>query len=925
MAQALQLPYLFTTPTAAPLVRAGGGAPAVGAGQVRGTQPGAVAREAAERTIFAYRIPYLPDLLLSPHLAAASERDRLEEALNRQAQLVANLAKWKGMAFALRYLSRPDEGRVDLVLAARGLARAGYGSRLGEEMARDLASVLSALEYPVEPVVDPSELEAMLQPVPEPWVVEIRQREEVLSLLHGDAYVVYPFRPPTTTWIAPMEMLLRQQSPCVINVHLEPTKLLDYEAQLFAQASSLAETLSDWTFEGLAYRGRLADPQARLVARLYTDYLERLADPLLVVIQVASPDPFAARNVAQALGAEVAQGGRPLGQLGSGDSLPTGFDLVEPTSAADLAAARHVLSALDLVHWGPGRATPGKERLAYLADSRTASAAFRFPVALRGGVPGVRTRQPLPAYEVGPRAAAVPGDQIPVGTFADRGGVAAVPLGTFVRHALVAGTTGSGKTTTCMHLLAEFQERAIPSLVIEPAKREYRSLLDSPLGRELRIFTLGEEDVSPFRLNPIEILPGVRVETHISYLRACLEAALPSFGILPSLIEESLHNVYLDKGWALTDRGDSQQGHLMPTLGELYFEIVRVTEERGYSSKTGQDIRAAAAGRIGSLLRGSKGRMLNTRRSMPLDLLMASPTVLEMNALNNEEKALVMLFLLTALREHCETTRPGSSLHHVTLIEEAHRIMGATPHAADREVSGDTRAEAVSMFSEALSELRALGEGIIVAEQIPVRLAQDALKNTSIKIVHCLPGEDDRRTVGGTMNLGPEQEPYLAKLPPGQAALFVAGQQGYERPTFVTVPNYRRQHGLPERVSDERIKAHMASFQDRQKAFLLPFQGCAWCLRQCHYRDRVGPAAYDLDSGRRFRTALWSFEQRRREGNETVGWLELAKTCQEALAPVGLGGDEHAAYCYFSHSWAYNSTSETAERFRQALRGTDHG
>jgi hypothetical protein len=479
----------------------------------------------------------------------------------------------------------------------------------------------------------------------------------------------------------------------------------------------------------------------------------------------------------------------------------------------------------------------------------------------------------------------------------------------------VAGTTGSGKTTTCMHLLSQLWEQGIPFLVIEPAKSEYRALLDSPLGKELQIFTLGDESISPFRLNPLEILPGVRVETHISSLQACFEAALPTFGILPSLIEESLHNVYLDKGWELTDRRRANDERLMPTLGELYFEIIRVTEERGYSEKTLQDIRAAAAGRIGALLRGSKGRMLNTRRSVPMETLMTRPTVLELESLNNEEKALVMLFLLTMIREYCRTTRTESRLQHVTLIEEAHRVMAATPHVADREVSADTRAEAVGMFSATLSEVRAFGEGLIIAEQIPGRLAEDALKNTNIKIVHRLPGPDDREAVGGTMNLGDEQEKYLPKLPPGQAVLFI---EGYEKPTFITVPDYRGQHSLPERVSDERVETYMAAFREAHKALLLPFDGCRYCLRQCRYRDRVAPVAYELESGRRFRKALWTFEQQRRKGDETAGWTELVSACQEAVDPLGLGRrDEHAAYCYFVHLWGYEFTESMAARFRQ--------
>lgn len=158
----------------------------------------------------------------------------------------------------------------------------------------------------------------------------------------------------------------------------------------------------------------------------------------------------------------------------------------------------------------------------------------------------------------------------------------------------------------------------------------------------------------------------------------------------------------------------------MPVLGELYHEIIRATEERGDSDKTLQDIRAAAAGRIGTLLRGSKGRMLNTRHSNPMDALMSRPTILELEHLNDEEKALVMLFLLTRLREYARAMRTASQLAHVTVIEEAHRHAAATAHQGDRETMAGTRATGAESLSMTLSEIRAYGEGLIIAEQIPI-------------------------------------------------------------------------------------------------------------------------------------------------------------------------------------------------------------
>ena len=43
------------------------------------------------------------------------------------------------------------------------------------------------------------------------------------------------------------------------------------------------------------------------------------------------------------------------------------------------------------------------------------------------------------------------------------------------------------------------------------------------------------------------------------------------------------------------------------------------------------------------------------------------------------------------------------------------------------------------MFASFLAEIRAYGEGLIIAEQIPAKIIPDAIKNTAVKILHRLP------------------------------------------------------------------------------------------------------------------------------------------------------------------------------------------
>ena len=75
------------------------------------------------------------------------------------------------------------------------------------------------------------------------------------------------------------------------------------------------------------------------------------------------------------------------------------------------------------------------------------------------------------------------------------------------------------------------------------------------------------------------------------------------------------------------------------------------------------------------------------------------------------------------------------------------------------------------MFSNFLSEVRAYGQGMMVVDQVPTRLIDDAIKNTNVKIVHKLVASDDSQKIAECIGLTTEQQKVIAKLSIGQAVL----------------------------------------------------------------------------------------------------------------------------------------------------------
>ena len=313
----------------------------------------------------------------------------------------------------------------------------------------------------------------------------------------------------------------------------------------------------------------------------------------------------------------------------------------------------------------------------------------------------------------------------------------------FSQHCFIPGMTGSGKTTTIFSILKGAFESNINFLAIESAKTEYRALLNDPAFKDtLQIFTLGNENVSPFRLNPFEVILGIPVGVHLDLLRSVFSASFGMWTPLPQVLEQCLHKIYEDKGWNLTYNSnyrldnDTNVGIAYPMLTDLYNKVSIVTQELGYDEKVRDDLRAALTTRINSLRTGGKGKMLDTQSSLPMEVIFNKPTILELEGIgDDDDKAFVMGLLFIKMVEYKRVQKKENIRQHIMVIEEAHRLLSNTSKNSSQE-EGNPRGKAVETFSNLLAEIRAYDQGVIIADQSPVKLAPDIIKNTNLKIAH---------------------------------------------------------------------------------------------------------------------------------------------------------------------------------------------
>ena len=371
------------------------------------------------------------------------------------------------------------------------------------------------------------------------------------------------------------------------------------------------------------------------------------------------------------------------------------------------------------------------------------------------------------------------------------------------KHTFVCGMTGMGKTNTVKMILDKINK---PFLVIEPAKKEYRNI-----NKEKKVYTLGNVKLNSLRLNPFYILPGINPQQHIDLLKDLFSASFALYGPMPYIVEKCLSTVYEKKGWNLsfghhpylTDIKDRRNAfnedkinekyseishkYLFPTMQDLKNEVDRYVETMEYDKELKGNIKSAINARIDSLCVGSKGYIFNSNNVPDFNKLFSENTILELEGLGDDaDKSFSMGLVIIFLNEYIQIRKELENINglkHILVIEEAHRLLKNTS-SENNENFGNPKGKAVEHFTNMLAEMRSYGEGIIVSEQIPTKLAPDVIKNSSNKIVHRLASKDDQEVIANTIGLKTEEAIYIGNQKTGYA---LCSKEGLYQPLMVKI------------------------------------------------------------------------------------------------------------------------------------------
>lgn len=355
------------------------------------------------------------------------------------------------------------------------------------------------------------------------------------------------------------------------------------------------------------------------------------------------------------------------------------------------------------------------------------------------------------------------------------------PLSLLPKHAFVSGVPGSGKTNTMHHITSSlWKDHGIPFLVLEPAKQEYRALANDPGMKDMYLFSPNADMSFPLHINPFEMPKGILVAEHIRRLCSVFEGAFPLEPPMPFLLDTAIEAVYRELGWIPEHvytgdekQEDSNQKRALPTMSMLYRRLEQELKSTQYSDEVRGNLESALKVRIGSLLRREMGDVFDVpESSFAPEKWLEVPAVIELESMGTGPANFLTLMLCSLIRETLKVNpRFDGDVRHVIFIEEAHNLIG--PESEEQTgADADPKQAATAFVVKMLAEVRALKEGIVIADQLPTVMAQEVLKNTGLKIALRITSADDRSLLGSTMAASAMQLEQMSTFAVGEALIF---------------------------------------------------------------------------------------------------------------------------------------------------------
>ena len=344
-------------------------------------------------------------------------------------------------------------------------------------------------------------------------------------------------------------------------------------------------------------------------------------------------------------------------------------------------------------------------------------------------------------------------------------------LNSLAMHTFVTGSTGSGKSNVVYQLLGKAVKLGVKFMVVEPAKGEYKDVFGG--ASNVHVYGTNPSLTDMLRINPFYFPEEIHILEHLDRLIEIFNVCWPMYAAMPAVLKDAVERAYEVAGWDLRTSVNKYTSKLFPTFQDVLEQVSIVMQESDYSADNKGDYTGALCTRLKSLTNGLEN-LIFTCDALTDQQLFDENVIIDLSRVGSgETKSLIMGLLVLKLQEYrmSQATEANTSLHHITVLEEAHNLLKQT--STDQSMDGaNLMGKSVEMLTNAIAEMRTYGEGFIIADQAPGLLDRAVIRNTNTKIVLRLPELSDRELVGRAIGLNDEQIIELAKLKQGVAAVY---------------------------------------------------------------------------------------------------------------------------------------------------------
>ena len=342
----------------------------------------------------------------------------------------------------------------------------------------------------------------------------------------------------------------------------------------------------------------------------------------------------------------------------------------------------------------------------------------------------------------------------------------------WIKHLLITGMTGTGKTNLSFLLLRELQKHRKPFLVFD-WKRNYRDLLQLPEFKNTKVFTVAKK-AKPFYFNPLIPPPSVDPGEWLMKLVDVIKHAYFVGEGVEYLLREAIDWVY-DKS-------------IFQSSSEAKIPLFsKVKDFVGKQKLMGRmSLWKASSMRVLESLcfRHGLGSVVNCSSTFDYENLLNSNVILELDALSDSDKIFLTEAIILWIYEFRKNQGKREEFKHALVIEEGHHILSQQKeNAAGQETIMET----------SLRQIREFGESVIVIDQEPSKMSNSIKANTYTKITFNLGNGKDVQEIAQCMNLNKEESEYIDLLDVGNAVVSLKGR--VKVPLHVRFPRIKLQKG----------------------------------------------------------------------------------------------------------------------------------